>query len=162
MDKKKLFLICLFTGIFGGHYFAIGKYKKGFLYLFTIGGLFIGWLKDLILIATKDNFLACVNAQEEKLSQIATEKRLLQEQQIKEEKERIAQLDREGIAYCPRCKSTSVQYVERRKQLSLGRAALGTVLINPLAGAVGAVTSKKYKGKVKCLKCGYEFKAGRK
>lgn len=44
--------ICYFLGIFGGHYFYVGRAGKGILYLFT-GGLFcIGWLIDLISIAT--------------------------------------------------------------------------------------------------------------
>lgn len=81
------------------------------------------------------------------------EKKQLQEQQM----QRLDKLDQEGIPYCPKCKSTTLQYVERRKRLSLGRAVVGS-LINPLAGVVGAVTSKKYKGKLKCLKCGKEWK----
>lgn len=74
------------------------------------------------------------------------------------EKERMRQMDAEGIPYCPKCKSASVQYVERRKQLSLGRAVVGGVLTNGIGAAVGAVTSKKRKGIMKCLKCGNEWK----
>lgn len=44
--------ICYFLGVFGGHYFYVGRTGKGILYLFT-GGLFcIGWLIDLVCIAT--------------------------------------------------------------------------------------------------------------
>lgn len=43
--------ICYFLGVFGGHYFYVGRTGKGILYLFT-GGLFcIGWLIDLVCIA---------------------------------------------------------------------------------------------------------------
>lgn len=73
------------------------------------------------------------------------------------EKERVATLDAQGIPYCPKCKSQSVQYVERRKQLSVGRAVVGSIA-GPLGAAVGAVTSNKRKGVIKCLKCGNEWK----
>lgn len=76
----------------------------------------------------------------------------------KDFKDRLKQMDREGIAYCPKCKGTSIQYVEHRKQLSLGRALVGNAIAGPLGGAVGAVTSKKYKGQVKCLNCGHKWK----
>lgn len=82
------------------------------------------------------------------------EKRALKQ----EEKERIERLKKEGIPFCPKCKSTSVQYVERRKRLSIGRGIVGATVAGPIGGAVGAVTSKKYKGYIKCLNCGHEWK----
>ena len=74
------------------------------------------------------------------------------------EKQNLKELDKEGIPYCPKCHSTSIQYVERRKQLSVGRAVVGGTLLGPAGAIVGGVTSKKYKGKLKCLKCGNEWK----
>lgn len=53
-DKSKTtaLLCCIFGGIFGIHNFYVGKIGKGILYLFT-GGLFgIGWIIDIIKIAT--------------------------------------------------------------------------------------------------------------
>lgn len=50
------------------------------------------------------------------------------------------------IPFCPKCKSQSLQYLERRKMLSASRAV------------VGAVTSSKRKGRMKCLNCGKEWK----
>lgn len=47
-----LFILCLFLGEFGLHRFFVGKTKSGFVYLFTFGGLCIGWLVDLYLIYT--------------------------------------------------------------------------------------------------------------
>lgn len=73
-------------------------------------------------------------------------------------KDRIKQMKKEGIAFCPKCKGTSIQYVERRKRLSLGRAATGGVLLGPVGAGVGAITSKKYKGFVKCMNCGHQWK----
>lgn len=52
-------LLCAFIGVAGIHRFYVGKVATGLLYLFT-GGLFgIGWLIDMILIATgsfKDSY----------------------------------------------------------------------------------------------------------
>lgn len=73
-------------------------------------------------------------------------------------RDRIKELKRQGIAYCPKCKGTSIQYMERRKRLSLGRAVTGGVLLGPMGAGVGAITSKKYKGSVKCLNCGHSWK----
>lgn len=43
------FLICLFTGMFGGHKFIVEKKPMaGFLYLFTFGGFTLAWLYDCI------------------------------------------------------------------------------------------------------------------
>jgi hypothetical protein len=47
--------------------------------------------------------------------------------------------------------------VEHRKQLSIGRGLVGHFLIGVPGMIVGSMTSKKYKGKVKCLNCGKNF-----
>jgi restriction system protein len=51
-DKKKwvAFVLCFLLGIMGAHYFYVGRFGRGLLYLFT-GGLFaIGWIVDLFVI----------------------------------------------------------------------------------------------------------------
>lgn len=49
--KKKLLLVTIFLGLFGGHYFLMHRYGMALLYLFT-GGLFgIGWIVDIVRIA---------------------------------------------------------------------------------------------------------------
>ena len=75
-----------------------------------------------------------------------------------EEKEHINQLDKEHIPYCPKCHSTSLQYLEHRKKLSIGRAVVGGALAGGAGAVLGGLTSKKYKGKIKCLNCGHTRK----
>lgn len=59
------------------------------------------------------------------------------------------ELDEQGVAYCPKCVSTSVQPV--KKGFGLGKAVVGGVLLGPvglLAGAIG-----KNKIDMYCMKC---------
>jgi len=81
------------------------------------------------------------------------------------ERDRLKQFKKERIPYCPKCHSTSLQYVERRKQLSVGRAIVGGTIasiIDPVGTGMGMVlgglSSKKYKGNIKCLNCGHMWK----
>lgn len=53
-DKKKgvALILCIFLGLLGVHNFYVGRIGRGILFLLT-GGLFsIGWLVDIIKIAT--------------------------------------------------------------------------------------------------------------
>jgi TM2 domain-containing membrane protein YozV len=51
-----LLVMSIIFGWIGVDRFMMGKVGTGLLKLFTIGGLGIWWLIDLILIATKYNF----------------------------------------------------------------------------------------------------------
>lgn len=53
-DKKKktALLCCIFGGFLGIHQFYVGKIGKGILYLCTAGIFCIGWIIDIIKIAT--------------------------------------------------------------------------------------------------------------
>ncbi|WP_394897594.1 hypothetical protein [Clostridium butyricum] len=74
------------------------------------------------------------------------------------QRDRVKELKRERIANCPKCHSTSIEYVEHRKQLSVGRGVVGGVLLGPAGAVLGGLTSKKYKGNMKCLNCGHAWK----
>lgn len=45
-------LLCFFFGVFGVHRFYTGKTMTGIVQLFTLGGLGIWWMIDLIMIIT--------------------------------------------------------------------------------------------------------------
>lgn len=70
------------------------------------------------------------------------------------EKDRVAQLKRDKVPFCPKCKSTSITYVD--KKLSIGRAITGGLIAGETGAKLGGFTSKK--GKLKCLNCGKEWK----
>jgi restriction system protein len=44
-------ILCLLFGMFGVHYFYVGRVGMGLIYLFTIGFFGIGWLIDIVRIA---------------------------------------------------------------------------------------------------------------
>lgn len=157
MEKKKLFLICLFTGFFGGHYFAIGRFEKGLLYLFTIGGCFIGWFIDLYRIAVAPDFVALINEHEaKKRQQIAKQKQNL-EVQRQNDRTKVQQYKQDGIPYCPKCHSTSL--TANKKGFGVGKAAAGAVIAGPYGLLAGGLGSRKVT--ITCLNCGHQFKPGR-
>ena len=51
-DKSKTtaLILCIFLGFFGAHYFYVGRYGRGFVYLFTVGLFMFGWIIDIIKI----------------------------------------------------------------------------------------------------------------
>ena len=82
-------------------------------------------------------------------------KELSKRQQKKQyEKERLEQLKRDKIPYCPKCKSTALTYTN--KKLSVGRALTGGLLFGEGGAVLGGLSSKK--GYVKCLNCGHKWK----
>lgn len=115
---------------------------------------------------TKDE--ANRQAKEEKGKVIAEKKALRQEKRQQaiakykedqqKERDRLEQLKKEHIPYCPHCHSTSITYIEHRKKLSIGRAVVGGIVAGEAGAVLGGLTSKKVKGEVKCLNCGHTWK----
>ena len=96
-----------------------------------------------------------VKIQERKEKKLAEKE---ENQQIKEDaKRRYKEVKANNIAHCPKCKSTSVEYIERKK-MSLTRGVAGDLLAGRTGALIGA-TSKKPKGRMKCLNCGKEWKS---
>lgn len=57
-DKHTALMLCVCLGWLGAHYFYVGRYGKGILYVCTMGLFWIGWIADIIIIASggfKDN-----------------------------------------------------------------------------------------------------------
>lgn len=151
------YVLCVFGGWFGLHKFYNKDFKKGFLYLFTLGIFGIGWIRDFITLY-KGLPLRELTEAEIKYMEKRKEREELKVAKKQAEKDRIKDMKEQGIPYCPKCKSASVQYVERRKQFSLGRGIVGSAIAGGVGGAVGSMTSNKRKGFVKCLNCGNEWK----
>ena len=94
----------------------------------------------------------------EKRMDAAKEKREQKKLEKQELKDRIKQMDKEGIVYCPKCYSTNI--TANKKGVGVGKAAVGGLVAGPvglLAGGIG-----KNKIEVTCLKCGHKWKAGKK
>ncbi len=71
-----------------------------------------------------------------------------------QKKRRIEKAKQDGKAYCPKCGSTSVTYID--KKLSIGRAIVGNAVLGETGAILGGLSSKK--GYVKCLNCGNKWK----
>lgn len=51
-SKVAALLLCIFLGFLGAHRFYVGKTGMGILYFLTVGLFGVGWIVDIILIAT--------------------------------------------------------------------------------------------------------------
>lgn len=75
-----------------------------------------------------------------------------------ERDERKAELDKQGIAYCPKCLSTSI--TGDKKGFGIGKAVIGASLVGGLGLMAGNINAKKVR--LTCMKCGYQWMAGKK
>ena len=53
-DKSKTtaLVLCIFLGIFGVHYFYVGRIGRGLVAMFTLNFFMIGWFVDIVKILT--------------------------------------------------------------------------------------------------------------
>lgn len=49
-NKDTALLLCIFGGFLGLHQFYVGRWGKGFVYMFTLGFFLIGWAGDTLSI----------------------------------------------------------------------------------------------------------------
>ncbi len=76
-------------------------------------------------------------------------------------KEHMKELDRQGVAYCPKCYSTSLS--ADKKGFGVGKAVVGAVVAAPLFAPIGLIAGNINAKKVRitCLKCGHNWLAGK-
>ena len=53
-DKHKVtaLILCILLGMFGAHYFYVGRFGRGIIAFFTMDFFMVGWLVDIFKIAT--------------------------------------------------------------------------------------------------------------
>ncbi|MEG0944770.1 MAG: zinc-ribbon domain-containing protein [Angelakisella sp.] len=94
----------------------------------------------------------------QRLMEQANEINAAKEQEKSALKERIKQMDRDGVAYCPKCYSTSIS--ANKKGFGIGKAVVGAaVTMNAFGLVAGNAGAKKVR--VTCLKCGHQWMAGK-
>lgn len=168
--KKKYFtrwILCLLTGVYGGHKFHEKNYAMGFLYLFTAGLFLIGWIVDSVRLTLYVFFKS-----EEELEQIETERvinlaakkkeneELAREFRTERTRARLGKQTRNAnqVISCPKCGGTQIS--AHKKGFGLGKAVVGTVTFGLLAGAgFGAVGKNKIY--LSCMHCGHQWKPKR-
>lgn len=91
----------------------------------------------------------------QKAKEESARQRVAELEKKKYEAERIAQLDRDGVAYCPKCHSTSLS--AHKKGFGIGKAVVGAALTGGIGLVAGNIGAKKVR--VTCLKCGHQFMA---
>ena len=72
--------------------------------------------------------------------------------------EKRVALDKSGQVYCPKCLSTSV--TANQKGFGIGKAVIGAAAFGGIGLAAGNIGAKKII--CTCLKCGYQWKPGKK
>lgn len=75
-----------------------------------------------------------------------------------ERKIRVAELEKSGQVYCPKCLSTSIS--ADKKGFGVGKAVVGAAAFGGIGLIAGNIGAKKVI--CTCLKCGYQWQAGKK
>ncbi|MEM5768616.1 MAG: zinc ribbon domain-containing protein [Bacillota bacterium] len=103
------------------------------------------------------SFMDKLKAQTQNINESAALQREEKKKEKEEEKARIAKMDREGTAYCPKCKSTSLS--AHKKGFGIGKAVVGAAFTGGIGLVAGNLGAKKVR--VTCMNCGHQFFAGR-
>lgn len=111
-------------------------------------------LGDQVNISFKDR----LKNQMSNINQSTQEAKEQKKEEDRELKEKLAQYDKDGIPYCPKCYSTSLS--ANKKGFGIGKAVVGGVLTGGIGLVAGNINAKKVR--ITCLKCGYQFWAGKK
>lgn len=73
-------------------------------------------------------------------------------------KAKIVELEKSGQVYCPKCLSTSIS--GNKKGFGIGKAVVGAGVFGAMGLTAGNINAKKVI--CTCLKCGYQWKSGKK
>lgn len=171
------FILIYFTGFLGVHKFVKGKRKMGFLYLFTVGLFCFGYIVDILLSIVNiffpldyfdfdDEYEAklILDQQEKERQRLRNIEMMETEKKLAEK--RIAEAKEKGLAHCPKCGSTQIQYYNDTTVIQgknrTGAGVVTGLAINPVVGAVVGTSRKDNKVKKDegcvCLNCGTKWK----
>ncbi|MGL4571858.1 MAG: TM2 domain-containing protein [Clostridium sp.] len=164
MKKNRMVALglCFFTGIFGGHHYYLGNWKKGVIYTLTAGGFIVGYVFDTFSILLDKDYVAKYNLKlEDKIKEKEVKRKEFEKIMASNPKvsktPQTTSYQSEKMVCCPKCGST--QLTANKKGFGLAKGALGVATF----GAYGVVTAGIGKNKViiTCLNCGKQFKPGR-
>lgn len=102
----------------------------------------------------KDRGLRPMNWLDEFYDTLGLDTAAKQVEKEREEKQRLKQLKKEKVPFCPKCHSTSITF--STKKLSVGRALVGSAVAGPAGAVLGGFSSGK--GYAVCLNCGKRWK----
>lgn len=166
-NKNVALVLCLLTGALGGHHYYLGNWRKG-VYRFLLTCLsiiivlafinehinmliplacYIPLLIDFIRIAFDPKYIVnykTINFKEDMKEAVKEE---MQKKQFKSEgkrieKEKLSDLRKQGIPYCPKCHSTSIHAEKRGWKVTTGLIGSSKIVVT-------------------CLNCGHKFKPGK-
>lgn len=158
---KMIILAIIGFGVIGAVGDSASESVKGMILTVWIAGMVYLYLQlkkeKQIRIETDPEYAQMIEEKErEKEEKKAKQNALIQEIRAQKQAQKMAKKN-PGQLTCPKCGSTQLH--AGKKPLSLKRAVAGTLLLNPVGGVIGAVTSKKLI--ITCMNCGHHWKAGK-
>lgn len=175
-NKRVALILCFFTGLFGGHHYYLGNWRKGILRfiltcmsIITLITIIVSGGNELISLiflslvvvdffrilfdANYINNYKTMNFKEDMKESIKEE---LTRREGKREMKYNPKREEQRVC-CPKCGSTSLS--ANKKGFGLLKGAAGVLTF----GAYGVVTAGIGKNKIiiTCLACGKQFKPGK-